>query len=302
MCRGHAWWADRLDRLRPIAVRHGVRDGMAFVGVTDYGGGWASASADAATFLHTTNPPREPTYTYSRAFGSTFEGLGMGLPLAALHLLVRPLSGNGPLLSLGLPRWLEDALLFLQLRKGQLLTREFRLLLAVRRQLLHLFLGYCQLLKLLLLMMVMLITLLLFFPLFLHFLREVGDLRAELEELGEATDGKKGALVTRLVEAQRAGYAVQRGAEQDGDEVRPQLGGARRRDDAVVDGEELRHGVVEAPRPAQTLRVQVDLRAHDPRVGVHDKGDVGLVAGGVIGDDRDDVERGDDELDAAVPV
>ena len=38
------------------------------------------------------------------------------LPLAALHLLVRPLSGNGPLLSLGLPRWLEDALLFLQLR------------------------------------------------------------------------------------------------------------------------------------------------------------------------------------------
>lgn len=27
----------------------------------------------------------EPTYTYSRQFGSTFEGLGMGLPLAALH-------------------------------------------------------------------------------------------------------------------------------------------------------------------------------------------------------------------------
>ena len=37
------------------------------------------------TFLYTTNPEREPTYTYSRNFGSTFEGLGMGLPLAALH-------------------------------------------------------------------------------------------------------------------------------------------------------------------------------------------------------------------------
>ena len=37
------------------------------------------------------------------------------LPLAALHLLVPPLSGNGPMLALGLPAWLEAAMLALQL-------------------------------------------------------------------------------------------------------------------------------------------------------------------------------------------
>ena len=78
--------ADRIDRLDPIEVRHGVRDGVAFVGVSDFGGGAESASLQAATtFLHTTNPEREPNYTYSRNFGAPFEGLGMGLPLAALH-------------------------------------------------------------------------------------------------------------------------------------------------------------------------------------------------------------------------
>ena len=52
--------ADRLDRLRPIEVRHGVHDGKAFVGITDFGGGWAEAAApqEAAKFLHTTNVER----------------------------------------------------------------------------------------------------------------------------------------------------------------------------------------------------------------------------------------------------
>ena len=39
----------------------------------------------ALRWLQTTNPPREANYTYSRNFGAPFEGLGMGLPLAALH-------------------------------------------------------------------------------------------------------------------------------------------------------------------------------------------------------------------------
>jgi hypothetical protein len=78
--------ADQLDRLPPIEVRHGTRAGDAFISVTDYGGGWtAAAPEDAQRFLHTSNPEREPTYTYSRNFGAQFEGLGMGLPLAALH-------------------------------------------------------------------------------------------------------------------------------------------------------------------------------------------------------------------------
>lgn len=77
--------ADKLEHLPPIALRHGSRAGKAFVGVTDFGEGWADAPDDALRFLHTTNAEREPTYTYSRQFGSTFEGLGMGLPLTALH-------------------------------------------------------------------------------------------------------------------------------------------------------------------------------------------------------------------------
>ena len=78
--------ADKLDRLRPIEVRHGMHNGVAFVGVVDFGGGWGETPVqELSKFLHTTNPEREPTYTYSRAFGSPFEGLGCGLPLAALH-------------------------------------------------------------------------------------------------------------------------------------------------------------------------------------------------------------------------
>ena len=37
------------------------------------------------------------------------------LPLALAHCLVPPLSGNGALFALGLPRWLEDLALALQL-------------------------------------------------------------------------------------------------------------------------------------------------------------------------------------------
>lgn len=82
--------ADKLDRLPPVEVRYGVKDGTMFVGVTDYGGGWPDASSDesAVRFLHTTNPSlimEDVGWTYSRNFGSTFEGLGMGLPMARLH-------------------------------------------------------------------------------------------------------------------------------------------------------------------------------------------------------------------------
>jgi hypothetical protein len=100
--------ADQLDRLPPIDVRHGIHHGNGFISVVDFGGGVpnqvlesayahegpaavqglgdaATREGVAASFLCSTNPEREPTYTYSRNFGSTFEGLGMGLPLAALH-------------------------------------------------------------------------------------------------------------------------------------------------------------------------------------------------------------------------
>lgn len=93
--------ADRLDKLPPVEVRHGIRDGQAFVSVTDYGGGLAAESGDAMSFLATTNPEREANYTYSRNFGAPFEGLGMGLPLAGLHaryhggaLTVRSVTGG----------------------------------------------------------------------------------------------------------------------------------------------------------------------------------------------------------------
>lgn len=50
--------ADKLDSLRPVEMRWGVREGVAYVGVTDCGGGWAHAPDTAAQFLHTTNPER----------------------------------------------------------------------------------------------------------------------------------------------------------------------------------------------------------------------------------------------------
>lgn len=86
--------ADMLHECPPLELRHGTRGGAAFVSVVDFGGGLAAIDGEAAgatlaeraaRFLHTTNPEREPTYTYSRNFGAPFEGLGMGLPLAGLH-------------------------------------------------------------------------------------------------------------------------------------------------------------------------------------------------------------------------
>ena len=53
--------------------------------VRDHGGGVRGAEHQLGSFLHTTNPEREATYTYSRNFGAPFEGLGMGLPLAHAH-------------------------------------------------------------------------------------------------------------------------------------------------------------------------------------------------------------------------
>ena len=77
--------ADELSRLPPIDIRYGSLHGHAFVGVSDCGGGWRKEPGDAIKFLCTDNPDREPNYTYSRDFGSPFEGLGMGLPLASMH-------------------------------------------------------------------------------------------------------------------------------------------------------------------------------------------------------------------------
>ena len=79
--------AGRLDDLPPIDVSVGFHNDTAFVRVVDSGGGFPKGSdaRRALTFLRTTNPPREANYTYSRNFGSPFEGLGVGLPLARLH-------------------------------------------------------------------------------------------------------------------------------------------------------------------------------------------------------------------------
>lgn len=89
--------ADRLDRCPPVEVRHGTRDGIAFISVSDWGGGLghgggggdggpiSGRGTSPTDFLHTSNPEREANYTYSRNFGAPFEGLGMGLPLARLH-------------------------------------------------------------------------------------------------------------------------------------------------------------------------------------------------------------------------
>ena len=80
--------ADRLDELPHIRVSYAVtRDGWGGIEVEDCGGGCSApgAASESARFLSTTNPEREPNYQYSRDFGSQFEGLGMGLPLARLH-------------------------------------------------------------------------------------------------------------------------------------------------------------------------------------------------------------------------
>lgn len=79
--------ADRLDELPPIRVSYAIHDGWGGIEVEDFGGGWAAPTAadTSACFLATTNPEREANYQYSRDFGSQFEGLGMGLPLARLH-------------------------------------------------------------------------------------------------------------------------------------------------------------------------------------------------------------------------
>lgn len=59
----------------------------ATVRVRDRGGGMSLGARQLATsFFFTTNQEREANYTYSRAFGSQFDGLGVGLPLAAAHL------------------------------------------------------------------------------------------------------------------------------------------------------------------------------------------------------------------------
>mmetsp|Transcript_37078 Transcript_37078/g.90450 ORF Transcript_37078/g.90450 Transcript_37078/m.90450 type:complete len:341 (+) Transcript_37078:35-1057(+) len=91
---------DRLDELPPIQVTFSVHDGWAGLEIADFGGGWKSPSGmeESALFLVTTNHGREPNYHYSRSFGSPFEGLGMGLPLAKLH--ARYLGGNLQLNSL----------------------------------------------------------------------------------------------------------------------------------------------------------------------------------------------------------
>jgi hypothetical protein len=64
--------ADRLDRCPPVELRHGTRDGIAFISVSDWGGGLGQSGdpANIATtsvanegsptdFLHTSNPERE---------------------------------------------------------------------------------------------------------------------------------------------------------------------------------------------------------------------------------------------------
>lgn len=74
--------------------------GAAVLRVRDRGGGMGVDERRlACAFFHTTNPEREPNYTYSRAFGSQFHGLGVGLPLAAAHL--RYLGGDLVLSSFG---------------------------------------------------------------------------------------------------------------------------------------------------------------------------------------------------------
>eukprot|EP00316_Scyphosphaera_apsteinii_P024445 CAMPEP_0119308022 /NCGR_PEP_ID=MMETSP1333-20130426/8356_1 /TAXON_ID=418940 /ORGANISM="Scyphosphaera apsteinii, Strain RCC1455" /LENGTH=315 /DNA_ID=CAMNT_0007311703 /DNA_START=25 /DNA_END=972 /DNA_ORIENTATION=- len=81
----HRVGVERLDELPPIQIVHGECEGWGFIKMSDSGGGLVS-DMSAGYFLHSSRAEREATYTYSRAFGSPFEGLGMGLPLAQLHL------------------------------------------------------------------------------------------------------------------------------------------------------------------------------------------------------------------------
>lgn len=78
--------ADRLDDLPPIRVTYGAsEDGWGFVQVEDHGGGMADPFA-CTRFLYTSTAEKEVQWNYSRNFGSTFEGLGMGLALAHTHV------------------------------------------------------------------------------------------------------------------------------------------------------------------------------------------------------------------------
>ena len=108
--------AGRLDELPPVRVSVGACGTTGFVKVEDQGGGWPAGTdgARALRYLHSTNPPREANYTYSRSFGAPFEGLGVGLPLAHLHASQL----GGRLTLAGLPGRGVTALLCFDLRLG----------------------------------------------------------------------------------------------------------------------------------------------------------------------------------------
>lgn len=79
--------AEMLEELPPLELECGEHAGWGYVSVRDHGSGLqcADEASRCVRFLHTTNRPREANYTYSRNFGLPFEGLGVGLPLTALH-------------------------------------------------------------------------------------------------------------------------------------------------------------------------------------------------------------------------
>jgi signal transduction histidine kinase len=71
----------------PVELRLAAAGSTATVRVSDRGDGMSRETRRAAQrYFYTTNDEREPNYTYSRAFGSQFDGLGVGLPLAEAHL------------------------------------------------------------------------------------------------------------------------------------------------------------------------------------------------------------------------
>jgi signal transduction histidine kinase len=71
----------------PVRVTLAASADVATIHVSDSGGGLGvEARRRALDFFCTTNAGREANYTYSRAFGSQFDGLGVGLPLAQAHL------------------------------------------------------------------------------------------------------------------------------------------------------------------------------------------------------------------------
>lgn len=72
----------------PVRVTLAASADVASIHVSDSGGGLGGVDARrrALEFFATTSAPREANYTYSRAFGSQFDGLGVGLPLAQAHL------------------------------------------------------------------------------------------------------------------------------------------------------------------------------------------------------------------------